>query len=71
MQPLTPTSHAALIYNAFNSSIDKYRGLHDIYGSMLAGASTGLIWKSTAGVRPMFIASAGMTGMSTSYFTTT
>jgi len=51
----------ALIYNAFNSSIDKYRGVHDIYGSMLAGASTGLIWKSTAGVRPMFIASAGMT----------
>lgn len=51
----------ALIYNAFNSSIDKYRGKHDIYGSMLAGASTGLIWKSTAGVRPMVIASASMT----------
>lgn len=38
---------AALIYNATNSSIDKYRGLHDIYGSMLAGATTGLLWKST------------------------
>lgn len=38
---------SALIYNGFNSSIDKYRGRHDIYGSMLAGASTGLIWKST------------------------
>ncbi|KAL7006910.1 Mitochondrial import inner membrane translocase subunit tim23 [Cystobasidiomycetes sp. EMM_F5] len=51
----------ALIYNATNSSIDKYRGLHDIYGSMLAGATTGLLWKSTAGIRPMAIASAGMT----------
>lgn len=37
----------ALIYNTINSSIDKYRGRHDIYGSMIAGAGTGAIWRST------------------------
>ncbi|GAA93468.1 uncharacterized protein L969DRAFT_86171 [Mixia osmundae IAM 14324] len=51
----------ALIYNAINSSVDKYRGRHDIYGSMFAGAGTGAIWKSTAGLRPMLIASGIMT----------
>ena len=38
---------AALIYNGINCTIDKYRGVHDIYGSMMAGAGTGFIWKST------------------------
>lgn len=51
----------ALIYNAINSSLDRYRGKHDIYGSMLAGAGTGAIFKCTAGVRPMIIASTAMT----------
>lgn len=67
----------ALLYNGINSSIDKYRGRHDIWGSMVAGAGTGAIWRSTgllpfhlfmhmtdmvlAGLRPMLIASGLMT----------
>ncbi|KAM0752090.1 Tim17-domain-containing protein [Meredithblackwellia eburnea MCA 4105] len=52
----------ALIYNGFNSTLDSYRGgKHDIYGSMFAGACTGALWKCTAGVRPMVIASGIMT----------
>jgi len=52
----------ALIYNAFNSSIDAYRGQHDVYGSMAAGGLTGAIFKSSAGVRPAFAAATLMTG---------
>ena len=37
----------ALVYNAFNSSIDSFRGEHDTYGSMAAGALTGALYKST------------------------
>ncbi|GAA6059987.1 hypothetical protein JCM10212_001336 [Sporobolomyces blumeae] len=52
----------ALIYNGINSSIDVYRGhVHDVYGSMTAAALTGLIWRSTAGVKPMVITSGLLT----------
>ncbi|GAA5998513.1 protein transporter TIM23 [Rhodotorula paludigena] len=52
----------ALIYNGINSTIDVYRGhQHDVYGSMTAAALTGLIWRSTAGVRPMVITSGLLT----------
>jgi import inner membrane translocase subunit TIM23 len=37
----------ALIYNIVNSTIDAQRKKHDVYGSMVAGAATGLVWKST------------------------
>jgi mitochondrial import inner membrane translocase subunit TIM23 len=37
----------ALIYNAINSTIDAQRKKHDVYGSVAAGAATGLVWKST------------------------
>ncbi|KAI5478152.1 hypothetical protein MNV49_005416 [Pseudohyphozyma bogoriensis] len=51
----------ALIYNGFNSTLDAYRGgKHDIYGSMFAGAATGAVWKSTAGLQPMIISSGLM-----------
>jgi import inner membrane translocase subunit TIM23 len=67
----------ALIYNAINSTIDAQRKKHDVYGSVAAGAATGLVWKSTgpcpsvrppydaltrstAGVRPALMASAGL-----------
>ncbi|KZV96410.1 Tim17-domain-containing protein [Exidia glandulosa HHB12029] len=52
----------ALVYNGVNSSIDAWRGKHDAYGSMAAGAATGALYKSTAGVRPMLVASLLMTG---------
>jgi hypothetical protein len=37
----------ALVYNGINSSIDGFRGKHDIMGSMAAGGFTGLLYKST------------------------
>ncbi|GAA5832324.1 hypothetical protein JCM11251_006410 [Rhodosporidiobolus azoricus] len=52
----------ALIYNGINSSIDLYRGnQHDVYGSMVAAAATGAIWRSTAGVKSMVITSGLLT----------
>lgn len=37
----------ALTYNAINSTVDAFRGKHDIYGSMAAGGLTGALYKST------------------------
>ncbi|KAF8517986.1 Tim17-domain-containing protein [Hysterangium stoloniferum] len=51
----------ALAYNAINSSIDAYRGKHDIWGGMAAGGLTGALYKSTAGVRPAIAAATIMT----------
>ncbi|KAF8492495.1 Tim17/Tim22/Tim23/Pmp24 family-domain-containing protein [Gautieria morchelliformis] len=53
----------ALVYNAINSSIDSFRGKHDVFGGMAAGALTGALYKSTAGVRPALAASMLMTGL--------
>lgn len=44
---LTDDILLALIYNAINSSMDHYRGKHDAYGGMAAGALTGALFKST------------------------
>jgi len=46
----------AIVYNSINSSIDSLRGKHDTMGSMAAGALTGAMYKSTAGVRPALAA---------------
>ncbi|KAM5534689.1 hypothetical protein V8D89_011701 [Ganoderma adspersum] len=53
----------ALVYNAFNSSIDHFRGEHDTYGSMAAGALTGALFKSTAGVKPALAAATFTSGL--------
>ncbi|KAG6854019.1 hypothetical protein C0991_011506 [Blastosporella zonata] len=53
----------ALLYNGVNSSIDAVRGKHDTLGSMGAGAVTGALFKSTAGVKPAVAAAAFMSGM--------
>ncbi|KDR67976.1 hypothetical protein GALMADRAFT_257502 [Galerina marginata CBS 339.88] len=53
----------ALIYNGVNSSIDAMRGKHDTLGSMAAGALTGAIFKSTAGIKPAIAAAAVGTSM--------
>ncbi|KAJ7281890.1 Tim17/Tim22/Tim23/Pmp24 family-domain-containing protein [Mycena rebaudengoi] len=53
----------ALVYNGVNSSIDAVRGRHDILGSMGAGGITGLLYKSTAGVRPALAAATFMSGV--------
>ncbi|KAI0350689.1 Tim17-domain-containing protein [Trametes cingulata] len=52
----------ALVYNAFNSTIDHFRGKHDTYGSMAAGALTGALYKSTAGVKPALAAATVISG---------
>jgi len=46
----------ALGYNVINSTIDAVRGKHDAFGSMVAGALTGALFKSTAGVKPALAA---------------
>lgn len=49
----------AMVYNGINSTIGYYRGKHDITNSVLAGAASGAIFKSTRGLKPMAI-SAGI-----------
>ncbi|CZS93177.1 mitochondrial import inner membrane translocase subunit tim23 [Rhynchosporium agropyri] len=45
----------AMVYNGFNSFIGHMRGKHDSANSIVAGALSGMIFKSTRGVRPMMI----------------
>lgn len=45
----------AMVYNGFNSFIGYQRGKHDAANSIVAGALSGMIFKSTRGVRPMMI----------------
>lgn len=45
----------AMVYNGINSTIGYYRGKHDSANSIVAGALSGMIFKSTRGVRPMMI----------------
>ncbi|KAH9479655.1 Mitochondrial import inner membrane translocase subunit tim23 [Psilocybe cubensis] len=53
----------ALMYNGVNSSIDALRGKHDTAGSMAAGAVTGALFKSTAGIKPAIAAATLVSGM--------
>ncbi|KAF2714207.1 mitochondrial import inner membrane translocase subunit tim23 [Pleomassaria siparia CBS 279.74] len=45
----------AMVYNGTNSTIGYYRGKHDVTNSVVAGAISGAIFKSTRGLRPMMI----------------
>jgi import inner membrane translocase subunit TIM23 len=45
----------AMVYNGFNSFIGHMRGKHDSANSIMAGALSGMIFKSTRGIRPMMI----------------
>lgn len=47
----------ALGYNIINSSIDAFRGKHDIMGSIVAGGLTGALFKSSKGPKQMAYAS--------------
>ena len=49
----------ALVYNGFNSTLGYYRGKHDAANSIVAGALSGMLFKSTRGFKPMAI-SAGI-----------
>ena len=48
----------ALTYNCFNSTIGYYRGKHDAVNSLSAGALSGMLFKSTKGIRPMLTSGA-------------
>ncbi|KAF2405507.1 putative mitochondrial import inner membrane translocase subunit TIM23 [Trichodelitschia bisporula] len=45
----------AMVYNGINSYIGYLRGKHDAANSIAAGALSGMIFKSTRGVKPMMI----------------
>lgn len=45
----------AMVYNGFNSYIGYMRGKHDSANSIVAGALSGMLFKSTRGIRPMMI----------------
>lgn len=52
----------AMVYNGFNSTIGYYRGKHDTANSIAAGALSGMLFKSTKGIRPMMISGAMVAG---------
>lgn len=51
----------AMLYNGINSTIGYARGKHDSFNSVAAGTLSGMIFKSTRGVRPMMV-SGGIVG---------
>lgn len=53
----------AMVYNGVNSTIGYYRGKHDSANSMMAGALSGMLFKSTRGIRPMVISGGIVAGI--------
>ncbi|ERF68624.1 hypothetical protein EPUS_07185 [Endocarpon pusillum Z07020] len=53
----------AMVYNGVNSTIGYYRGKHDAANSIMAGALSGMLFKSTRGVRPMLISGGIVAGI--------
>ena len=51
----------AITYNCFNSSIGYFRGKHDSANTILAGILSGMLFRSTRGVRQMML-SGGIVG---------
>ncbi|KAJ5499361.1 hypothetical protein LT330_000239 [Penicillium expansum] len=45
----------AMVYNGFNSGLGYVRGKHDASNSIVAGALSGMVFKSTRGIKPMMI----------------
>ncbi|KAJ5189066.1 Mitochondrial inner membrane translocase subunit Tim17/Tim22/Tim23/peroxisomal protein PMP24 [Penicillium cf. griseofulvum] len=45
----------AMVYNGINSGLGVVRGKHDASNSIVAGALSGMIFKSTRGLKPMMI----------------
>jgi len=52
----------AMVYNGINSYIGYVRGKHDATNSIAAGALSGMIFKSTRGVKPMMISGGLVAG---------
>lgn len=53
----------AMVYNGVNSTIGYYRGKHDSANSLVAGALSGMLFKSTRGLRPMMISGGVVAGV--------
>jgi len=52
----------AMVYNGVNSTMGYYRGKHDSANSVVAGGVSGMLFKSTRGVRPMMISGGLVAG---------
>lgn len=52
----------AMVYNGVNSTMGYYRGRHDSANSVVAGGVSGMLFKSTRGVRPMMISGGLVAG---------
>ena len=52
-----------MVYNGINSTIGYYRGRHDSANSIVAGALSGMLFKSTKGLRPMLISGSLVAGV--------
>lgn len=52
----------AMVYNGINSTIGYARGRHDAANSVVAGALSGMLFKSTRGIRPMMISGGLVAG---------
>jgi mitochondrial import inner membrane translocase subunit TIM23 len=57
----------AMVYNGINSTMGYYRGKHDSANSIMAGALSGMLFKSTRGVRPMMISGGIVAGIAGSW----
>ncbi|KAF2838812.1 putative mitochondrial import inner membrane translocase subunit TIM23 [Patellaria atrata CBS 101060] len=57
----------ALVYNGINSFIGHQRGKHDAFNSVAAGGISGMIFKSTRGVKPMLISGGMVAGVAGSW----
>ena len=52
----------AMVYNGINSTMGYWRGKHDSVNSIAAGALSGMLFKSTRGLRPMLISGGLVAG---------
>lgn len=52
----------AMVYNGINSTIGYYRGRHDSTNGIVAGALSGMLFKSSRGLRPMMISGGLVAG---------
>ena len=52
----------AMVYNGVNSILGQVRGKHDAANSVMAGALSGMLFKSTRGLRPMMISGGLVAG---------
>lgn len=53
----------AMLYNGLNSGLGYMRGKHDSANSIAAGAISGMVFKSTRGLKPMMISGGIVAGI--------